>query len=281
MTATLIGRAGTREPAAPPPAVEALAWGGARLHPALRWAAVAARRQQLPLRVLVTADAPAGPPAHRAAFAHALTMLHVAQPDLTLSVRVEPGPTTQALCTRSVDAAVLAVPAGLPELDAIVARAHCPVVVVPDRPMPPGGPVVVGVAPWTTEHTVDLAFAEAAARHTRLLAVRAWTHPTVDLGRPLPDRIAAWDRLERRAKGHLELALAADRGAHPDVPVELVVAQDDPTALLLTLASCAQLVVLGRWARPDGPAGSPVETLIRAATAPVMVVPPEPGDGHR
>jgi nucleotide-binding universal stress UspA family protein len=137
-------------------------------------------------------------------------------------------------------------------------------------------PVVLGVAPWTGAAAVELAFAEAAARGAALQAVRVWDDPAVDLGRPRPDRIAAWDEVHRRARAELERALAAPRAAHPEVPVELVVAQDRAVELLAALTAHAQLLVLGRPRRTagdGGPAGSPVDALLRTAACPVLVVP--------
>jgi nucleotide-binding universal stress UspA family protein len=138
--------------------------------------------------------------------------------------------------------------------------------------IPPGGPVVLGVAPRTTQDTVTLAFSEAADRRVGLIAVRAWDDPRVDLGLQRPDRIAAWDRAEAHARTELELALAAGRAAHPGVPVTSMVVQDSPSDLLLAFSTRAQLLVIGRSER-GAAAGSPVGLLLRAAGCPVLVVP--------
>jgi hypothetical protein len=190
------------------------------------------------------------------------------------------GTTADLLRTRSVDAGLLVVPTDLPDLDRVVAEAYCPVAAVPRRPSPPGGSVVVGVAPWTTEDTVALAFTEAAARRVRLVAVRAWDEPGIDLGWLRPERIAEWDQAAGRARRQVEWALSAQRVVHPDVPVEVVVAQDSPTELLLALSTRARLLVLGRSCRGAllaGLAGSPVSELLRAVRCPVVVVPAEGG----
>ena len=259
-------------------AVNVLVCGDERGHAALRWAAAEARRRRLPLEVLVTAHTPAGPPQRRPAFVRALAAVRAAMPGLTMAARAASGETVDALRRRSVGAAALVVPADLPEITDVVAQSWCPVVAVPERPTTPGEPVVVGVAPWTSEGTIDLAFTEADARRTRLIAVRAWDEPAVDLGWLRPDRIARWDRAEQHARSELEMALSAERIVHPDVPVELVVVQDDPAEMLLALSGRAQLVVLGRSARGAllaNLAGSPVDALLRAARCPVIVVPAE------
>ena len=63
---------------------------------------------------------------------------------------------------------------------------------------------------------------------------------------------------------------------HPQVRVETMVVQDRPTDFLLALSHKAQLLVLGRSTRGallGLIAGSPADTLPRAANCPVLVVP--------
>jgi hypothetical protein len=180
------GRATIRTAA--PGAVDVLAWGGQHEHPAVRWAAAAAQRRGVPLEVLVTADAPAGPVEHRSVFARTLSRLREAVPGLALTARAESGRTTDVLRARSTAAGLLVVPADLPDLAEVVAGSFCPVAVVPETAVAPDGPVVVGVAAWTAEETVELAFTEADARHAWLVAVRTWDDPVLDLGWLRPDR---------------------------------------------------------------------------------------------
>jgi hypothetical protein len=229
---------------------------------AVRWAAAAARRARTALHV-VTAEPPqAGAPAgRRAGFAAALA------------------------ADRSAGAGALVVPATLPDVEAVVAGSSCPVVVVPDRvPDDERGPVVLAVAPWTGDDAIALAFAEAAGHRAPLLAVRAWSEPGIDLGRPRADRIARWDRCAERARRELAARLAPWRAAHPGVEVR-VEAVDDPAAgeLLAALSQRARTVVVGRprpaervrGAPPLGSRwGSPVAALLRATGCPVLVVPP-------
>jgi hypothetical protein len=251
---------------------------GAGRRPALRWAATEARRRGVGLQVLIAEDLQARRQEPASAFARALLAIGRAAFGLPLSaLPADKTSTAQLLRRRSADADLLVVPADLPELGTVVAESYCPVAVVPDRPADPDGPVVVGVAPWTAEGTVELAFAAAAARRATLVAVRAFgADQAVDLGLLRPDRIAGWDRAQQRARAELEMAVSAERFVHPEVAAQLVVAQDGPADLLLTLSTRAQLLVLGRSERGvllTGLAGSPVDALLRAARCPTIVVP--------
>jgi nucleotide-binding universal stress UspA family protein len=250
---------------------------GAGKHRAVRWAAAEARRRGVDLEVLVGDDAPDHEPEPGSTFARALDAIRQAVPGLAVSAHPADTGTAPALQRRSIDAGLVVVPADLPELELVVAGSYCPVVVVPERATTPGAPVVVGVVPWTGEDTIELAFSAAAALRAKLVAVRAWDDPSIDLGLLRPDRIAAWDRAAERARTELELAVSAARVVHPDVPVELVVVQDRPADLLLAMSSRAQVLVLGRSERGAllaGVAGSPVGTVLRAHWCPVVVVPP-------
>jgi len=250
---------------------------GAGKHRAVRWAAAEARRRGVALEVLVGDDAPDHGPEPGSALGRAVHAIRQAVPGLAVSAHPVDTGTVPELRRRSVDAGLVVLPADLPELEVVVAEAYCPVVVVPERATTPGAPVVVGVVPWTTEDTIELAFSAAAALRAELVAVRAWDDPSVDLGLLRPDRIADWDRVEQRARTELELALSLPRLVRPDVPVQLVVAQDRPADLLLAMSARAQLLVLGRSERGAllaGVAASPVDTLLRAHWCPIVVVPP-------
>jgi hypothetical protein len=114
------------------------------------------------------------------------------------------------------------VPATLPDIATIVAEAYCPVVTVPARDPSPDavdGPVVLGAAPRTGENVIELAFQETSHRGAKLLAVRAWSEPAVDLGWLRADRIGAWDSAEQRVRLELDHALSAWTIINPGVPV--------------------------------------------------------------
>jgi len=179
------------------------------------------------------------------------------------------GPALDALQELSVDAEIVVVPA-IPSADAVVAASSCPIVVVPaDAPAPwaAAGPVVLAVDPWTAEDVVPRAFEEASRERAPLLAVRAWTEPGADLGRPRPGPIAAWDGAEGRARRELGRAISPWRLLHPDVEVGTLTVQDEAGPLLVAMSHHARMLVLGR-------AGPPRGALLRAARCPVLVVPP-------
>ena len=121
-----------------------------------------------------------------------------------------------------------------------------PVVVVRGHPGITAGPVVVGVdGSPASDLAVRLAFEEASARATGVLAVHAYMgHPsTWDTdGDPSVE-----DPYERRdaERRHLADDVAAWRAEYPDVPVRTL-AMDGHTAEVLTgLACSAGLVVVG------------------------------------
>jgi CBS domain-containing protein len=68
-------------------------------------------------------------------------------------------------------------------------------------------------------------------------------------------------------------ALEPARTAHPTVHVTTVVLDDDLVPILTALSTQATLLVLGRSRQP-GNRPSPIDTLVRQAACPVLVVPP-------
>lgn len=248
---------------------------------ALRWAAAEAHRRDAALHIMIgSSDAHSGS-GRRGLFAGALATVRDAVPGLPVLGGSARRPVPDALQQLSADAAIVVVPMTHPDTAAIVAASYCPVVVVPgDAPAPEAetGPVVLAVAPWTTEDVVALAFDEASEQHAPLLAVRAWTEPGIDLGRLRPGPIVEWDRAEERRERELELAISPWRVIHPDVDVRCVAVEDGASELLVALSHGARLLVLGRSARGallGGVSESPVAALLRMARCPVLVVPPE------
>ncbi|MFD9334623.1 universal stress protein [Streptomyces sp. NPDC060028] len=159
---------------------------------------------------------------------------------------------------------------------ACVARAQCPVVVVPPGPRTAAGPapdgrerVVLGLHPELTPHAaIDFAFLEARGRGTALEVVSASTSR----------RAAAAEA----AQGHrLDAFSSSD---YSDVEVEPVVVAGAPRARLATGSGTAGLVVLGRprrRLRTDGwPSSSVANSLVMRARCPVAVVPRGEGEVH-
>jgi len=135
------------------------------------------------------------------------------------------------------------------------------------------GRIVLAVAPGTAERAVDTAFALAAERGSDLLAVRTWHDPDLPLGGWLqPDRTAHWDAAHAKARYELDRALERARATHPTVHVTPLVVDDDLVPFLTALSTRADLLVVGRSTQL-GRRASPVDTLLRQAACPVLVVP--------
>ncbi|HSE07024.1 MAG TPA: universal stress protein [Nocardioidaceae bacterium] len=162
----------------------------------------------------------------------------------------------------------------------VAARAHCPVVSVPEAWAPGGavGRVVVGVDESDASHdALDLAFKEARRRKAALVALHAWRLPTayVDMGYSQ----LAVDESMGEARGEIEKIAEPFREVYSDVDVEISVQHDYPGPALLEAAQGADVVVVGR--RGHGAPlgiylGSLARMLIREGTCPVEVAPQHP-----
>ncbi|MGW4346603.1 universal stress protein [Streptomyces sp. NPDC004690] len=159
----------------------------------------------------------------------------------------------------------------------LAGHAHCPVLVVRDRPAL-AGPVLLGVdGSPAGEPAVDFAFAEAALRKTGIVALHAWTPWSVPVTPPpgpsaphQPDPAALADR-ERRL---LAEALAGQQEQYPQVPVDHVLVKGDAREALIEASGRAGLLVLG--ARGHGGfagllLGSVSQAVLHHATCPVTV----------
>lgn len=115
-------------------------------------------------------------------------------------------------------------------------HSHCPVVVVPDEPVPDEGAIVVGVdGSPLSEAAVEFAFDSAAARDARLVAVHTWSGAVPGAGATDSGRE---DRL-------LAGVLAGWQQKYPEVDTTRLVVQDRPVRVLLEQAESAQLLVVG------------------------------------
>jgi nucleotide-binding universal stress UspA family protein len=139
--------------------------------------------------------------------------------------------------------------------------------------------IVVGVdgSPASIE-ALRWALAEAAARRSPLLVVRAWSHPfvTSPLGAVAPsldrETLAA---LATAATEELERALAAARAAESEVKLETSVVEGGAAAVLLEAAQGADLLVVGSRGRGGFSGlllGSVSQQCLHHAPCPVVVV---------
>jgi nucleotide-binding universal stress UspA family protein len=167
----------------------------------------------------------------------------------------------------------------------VAARAHCPVVSVPDNwePGAERGRVVVGVDESEASHdALDLAFREARRRGARLVVLHAWRLPTAydDISY---SRLAV-DEWIGEATAEMEKTLAAFREVYPDVEVEISLRHDYAGPALLEATEGADLIVVGR--RGHGAPlgiylGSLARMLIREGKCPVEVAPQHPRHAAR
>ncbi|WP_436995859.1 universal stress protein [Streptomyces sp. enrichment culture] len=143
------------------------------------------------------------------------------------------------------------------------------------------GEIVVGQQGGREESEAVLGFAfeEAAARGVGVRAVRAWSLPPLYAYSPgslaLADEAGGLEPFERKA---LADALAPWRERYPHVPVTEHVELGSGGQVLLSVATGAGLVVVGRRVRhaPFGPRiGSVAHAVLHHAPGPVAVVPHE------
>jgi nucleotide-binding universal stress UspA family protein len=165
----------------------------------------------------------------------------------------------------------------------VIAAATRPVVSVRPREgqvrQAEGGEVVVGQqgTPEVSDAVLGFAFEAAAARGVAVRAVRAWSLPPIYAYSPgsmrLADEAGGLEPFEKKA---LEEALAPWRERFPDVPVVEHVEIGSAGQVLLSAASSAQLLVVGRRVR-RAPVGTRIGSVAHAALhhagCPVAVVP--------
>jgi nucleotide-binding universal stress UspA family protein len=249
--------------------VRAYAPAGPGRHAVVSWARRQARRCGAPIEIVVDpqAGASAGSWPSLGALAERAFEALTGRPSLV-----------DRLGRAAAGARVLVVPQSVRGVDELVDAAYEAVAVIPDEPPHREGPVVLALAPRTTDEAIEAAFAAASDRGAPLLAFR--------LRDPVRAAIVTADdaaedvaRERRRWTDHL----GAWRIAYPSVPVEVRVSQGDPALELVDLSRWARLLVLGRSGRGRLAASvtpSPVSRVARAARCPVLVVPP-PGPPRR
>ncbi|MFJ3921724.1 universal stress protein [Streptomyces sp. NPDC090022] len=165
----------------------------------------------------------------------------------------------------------------------VIASSTRPVVSVrtrDERSLPAeGGEIVVGQqgTPEECDAVLGFAFEAAAARGAAVRAVRAWSLPPFyAYGAGSMRLVDEAGGLEPFARKALAQALAPWRARYPDVPVVEHVEIGSGGQVLLSAASNAQLLVVGRRARhtPVGTRiGSVAHAALHHARCPVAVVP--------
>ena len=158
---------------------------------------------------------------------------------------------------------------------AVSAHGTAPVAVIPTEGpgWPHDGAVVVGVDGSSgNEIAIRFAFEQAAFRGAELVAVHTWNHP-----RPSQDGVLDMAALDRDERIRLSEDLAGWHERYPDVVVRQQVRQGKATAVLLSIARTAQLLVVGSRGRGGFAGmvlGSTSQSLISHAVCPVVVVRP-------
>lgn len=159
----------------------------------------------------------------------------------------------------------------------VAARAHCPVISVPEwwSAGDVHGRVVVGVDESEASHdAVDIAFGEAQRRRATLLAVHAWRLPSAydDI---IESRVMH-DEWLGSAKQKLEETLAPWRELYTDVKVETELRHEYPGHALVLASEGADVIVVGRRGHgaPLGiHLGSIARLLVREGRCPVTIAP--------
>lgn len=269
---------------------------------ATEWAAMEAARKQLPLRIVTVSapwlfDVPADPKAGavrawlRESGEEVLRKAAVRARDVAPTVKITtegiPGGVAEALLRESRTAELLVIGskgvgevAGLilgSALVQVVSHAQCPVVAVRALKAVVVSEVVVGVDDSDkAQAAIEFAFDAASRRHSRLRAVRAWTHPaeTEHESQPPPAYDVAEVELEERRQ--LAETLAGWSERYPDVEVVEDVRHTSAARALADASAAADLVVVGTRGRGGFAGlllGSVSHALLHHVKCPIAVVP--------
>ncbi|GAB2920698.1 universal stress protein [Streptomyces heilongjiangensis] len=160
----------------------------------------------------------------------------------------------------------------------LAAHGRCPVLVVREQ-QHAGGPIVLGVdGSAAGRRAVDLAFAEAALRNARLVALHAWSTwnaPMPDPQDPSVPYANPPGALAEEEERFLAEALAGRQERHPGVVVEHRVVRGGTREALIEASRSAQLLVVGARGRGGFAGlllGSVSQALLHHAHCPVLVV---------
>ncbi len=272
---------------------------------AVTWAAQLAARMSVPLDVLAAYGAPltlevfAGfstrfsQQVHDNARAHldeGLAAARAAVPGLEPGERFVDRPAARALMEASATDRLLVVGrhgantrrvGNLGSVtDQVINHAHGPVVVVPPQDAMDevsSHRIVVGTdASFNSVAALWSAFEVARATSRPLTVLHCWGFDYVWMGTPIP--IGDADLADLRDRSEQALHAVADPIAqrYPEVDVEWVLEQANPSQTLMDVANSAGLLVVGRRGHGGFPAlllGSTSRALTQSAPCPVMVIP--------
>ena len=167
---------------------------------------------------------------------------------------------------------------------AVVSHAACPVVVVREdnnvTDSTKYGPVVVGVdGSEVSQKATSYAFREAQARGAALVAVHTWMDMQIQASLAgLSAAQSEWAEIEKEQTEVLEENLKEPREEFPDVEVKKQITRDRPVRALTEAAEGAQLLVVGSHGRGGFKGmvlGSTSRALLQSAPCPMMVVRPD------
>lgn len=263
--------------------------GSATARSALDWVADRCRRREAQVTIVDVSTLWSGQRAgDDASLEQASRMLQEQAPGTgVISVRLH-GPVAEELADISQgadllvlgvhrDARLRALVSGMLPLR-VTARAHLPVVLVPQDWHPRDGAVVVGIDDDdSSEPALDFAVREADADHRPLHLVHAWLIG----GRSLPETTddAPSSRVAQAHHGILAAAMQRARDRVPALSVRESLVRDNPTSALAHSARDAAMVVIGTHGR--GPTagvflGSVAWDLVGELDTVLCVVPRRP-----
>jgi nucleotide-binding universal stress UspA family protein len=196
------------------------------------------------------------------------------------------GPRASAILVHAQDAAVVVLgtrPSTMEHIwtgsttTGVAARAHCPVISVPEEWLtaPVHRRVVAAVdgSPASAD-VLRAAFAEAHDRGAQLVVVHAW-RPSGQYDVAIGARVGA-EAWERQTEPAVWALVAGWRADFPDVAVEVCLKYQNVAVALAEASRQADLLVMGRRGEraPFGLSlGSRARTMIRVGACPVEIVP--------
>jgi nucleotide-binding universal stress UspA family protein len=158
--------------------------------------------------------------------------------------------------------------------------ASCPTLVVRGTPREAVDTVVLALdVEDPSDELIGFAFGEAALRGARLVVVNVWDLSWTGVDDPAADDdlVQAKKHAMEDIRSALERRLNPWQAKHPDVHLEVEIADGNPGAVLTVMTEGVDLIVAGAHRRGDGHLGMRpgpiVHTLLHHADCPVVVVP--------